>query len=782
MLQLSTAAMVALAYNFEKDRDYNGNDIFVLEDVSIEYCNLECSKFDACKAFTFDVKKSKCFLKDKAANKKHCSWCATSNQITDARLEDNYDYYGSDISSFKTNASAKTCARACALTEECHKWTYSRKKETCFLKDYGAGRNEYDQAISGDKPAYNTVYHGVSPMLDSDKYLRSFDSFPSGSYCASFCDADPDCFRSSYSQKSKMCYFHSPIYNKYEKDPDNELVYELNAPIVDYGISLDLEAVMCEGTSTFKVENVTHCKLACTYKDDCLFWTYYNTTKECHLMKSVKNYKDNSDAISGDKPRQEITDHDYGYWGYNSVDHVKLTTRAECEQTCFLNDKCKFWDWNIGEQRCEMKSRVKDRRSAGSETSGAYPWERYTQESTCYNGGDYDVTEAMKSTETTLRECQAICSVDPNCDFYTYRHEGKKCELKNSKEGQDIVTDSNCTSGNKPWPLKIEDGTLDGGDIVSFKADQYSCSQLCAYSDNCIRWVHNDGICSIKDKDGKLEGGTAAKSALRGLSPFNEYGFWFHQGEIANSTEESAEKCALSCSNSSACNFYTYRDNVHSCYHIGVVKYYYPKKPKADVVGSRPSVPAVYTGFSIISSNSTVYEGDKALSSKEECKALCDATIGDVPCKSWTYNGTQCFINHEFSGPIISDDKASFGERSIITISTTTTTTTTTTTPATTTTTTTTTTTPATEAEDPGQDTTHAITHKTTVPSDAEEDEEESEYSTTFIVGAAGGAVLLTAGIGAFFTSRSSVENLDDTDVLDPYEDEDVDNVYNEEV
>jgi hypothetical protein len=118
------------------DTDAPGYDYQQFDPPSLSYCQSRCGAEAKCRAFTYNVEKKVCFLKDKATFLLRPHGDAITGRKTSGGqflIRRNRDAPGHDYER-RDPPSLSDCQNLCGADQQCRAFTYNDAKKVCFLK------------------------------------------------------------------------------------------------------------------------------------------------------------------------------------------------------------------------------------------------------------------------------------------------------------------------------------------------------------------------------------------------------------------------------------------------------------------------------------------------------------------------------------------------------------------------------------------------------------------------------------------------------------------------
>jgi PAN domain len=121
-------------------------------------CLRLCENNASCRAFTYDIKASTCYQKDggRVLFPNEFAYSGAKRDVNEKLLRSTIrvlratDIKGNDLQNFKAD-HVEACLYGCQLDSDCHAFTYSKKKKTCWLKSSDKPRTYDNNFMSGVK-------------------------------------------------------------------------------------------------------------------------------------------------------------------------------------------------------------------------------------------------------------------------------------------------------------------------------------------------------------------------------------------------------------------------------------------------------------------------------------------------------------------------------------------------------------------------------------------------------------------------------------------------------
>ena len=125
-------------FEFFQGSDLPGGDYDVVRNVTAQACASACNKASQCRAFTYNIAKSVCFLKSQSSRPKAFAG-ALSGLKGAQQAGPNFEIFadtelpGGDLAAYR-DASAEQCQAACAQNAQFQSFTQNVANSVCFLK------------------------------------------------------------------------------------------------------------------------------------------------------------------------------------------------------------------------------------------------------------------------------------------------------------------------------------------------------------------------------------------------------------------------------------------------------------------------------------------------------------------------------------------------------------------------------------------------------------------------------------------------------------------------
>ena len=131
------------------------------------------------------------------------------------------------------------------------------------------------------------------------------------------------------------------------------------------------------------------------------------------------------------------------YWNKDKRDSAQ-----ECRVLCNRTPKCKFFGWNSNSRSCLLKTGMSGKNPRLGTTSGSACPCPNVVEGTDYPGMDLNLATGWnKDKRDSALECQALCSWNPDCVYFSWKSDTGACWLKNgiSRKKPEVGTTSGLT-------------------------------------------------------------------------------------------------------------------------------------------------------------------------------------------------------------------------------------------------------------------------------------------------------------------------------------------------
>ncbi|XP_043994632.1 coagulation factor XI-like isoform X2 [Gambusia affinis] len=284
--------------------------------------------------------------------------------------------------------------------------------------------------------------------------------------------------------------------------------------------------------------SMEHCQELCTQHPSCLFFTFNRPDKSsgrfrCYLKSSSSGHPQAQILLMGVnsgyslkpcnlEPRtcfpQVFEDADFHGGDYKTFFTVNF---EECQRVCTLDPVCQFFTFITGNfsspevrYKCHLKfSWYVPRPTAvvlkTGVVSGFSQKPQLTQyfatvcRSHLFSNTDFRGNDFLESEAVSPEHCQFLCSVHPQCTYFSFSSNDFRCLLKNNPNSMVAKTKSNFTSGisshlcqiDESWAkLTYEDIEFHGSDFRSEVVTSVDiCQEKCTEDPNCQFYTYHNG-------------------------------------------------------------------------------------------------------------------------------------------------------------------------------------------------------------------------------------------------------------------------------------------------
>lgn len=214
---------------------------------------------------------------------------------------------------------------------------------------------------------------------------------------------------------------------------------------------------------------------------------------------------------------------EYGmdYTGYDILTLSGVDSPSLCMESCTQSSDCMFWSWSSETNTCYLKSSNALLGRKGAENVVSGPRSCLVEEGCFSHGVDYvgyDVSRVEGHDVASAQMCQELCVLEPRCAFFSYKISTRDCYLKSSAAFGSHNEDDDVISGPKVCPQGAGDDSQSG----SLDLPEKSCAE---------------GSVEYRSRD-----------------------------VAVNRNVRSAAYCQQLCQSNTACFFWTWDKNRHTCY------------------------------------------------------------------------------------------------------------------------------------------------------------------------------------------------------------------------
>jgi hypothetical protein len=154
--------------SIERNSVRQGGDYRNMKARNPQDCARRCSNNSRCRAFSYDTRNKRCFLKDRVTKRTNYTWTVSGvkrrgggghggssqdnlpREVAGVTIERHSVRQGSDYRS-QSGPRAVDCAYLCSQEFQCHAFSYDMRSKMCYLKDRVPKRQNYTGTVSGVK-------------------------------------------------------------------------------------------------------------------------------------------------------------------------------------------------------------------------------------------------------------------------------------------------------------------------------------------------------------------------------------------------------------------------------------------------------------------------------------------------------------------------------------------------------------------------------------------------------------------------------------------------------
>ena len=106
------------------------------------------------------------------------------------------------------------------------------------------------------------------------------------------------------------------------------------------------------------VPSAAECLMFCSSTSGCEFFTHYSADDTCFAFVNCVNYSEGScfDCLSGDADCADVSCNVPGRCDGTLVDFFSVTSKQQCVDLCFEDDRCAWWTHEADNGLCTLTS------------------------------------------------------------------------------------------------------------------------------------------------------------------------------------------------------------------------------------------------------------------------------------------------------------------------------------------------------------------------------------------------------------------------------------------
>lgn len=329
LLLLACASTAHAGWHWDVDRNRPGSDYkhFVItgKDPRPGLCAVACSGNARCKAWTFNVTDSSCWLKDSVPRSSTDARGVSGVVGAGGYVQSSSNLQGSDFDHFTIGGGDEggqvpydgpdadyiyQCYDACiSERSKCQAWTFDIRNNSCWLKDSKPGPQYVPYAVSGtlnDRAAGTKILGMVIQVslgtnLQGGDYkhftippTRSLVAPTKEEQCQESCKSDTNCQAWTFDARSSTCWLKNDI-------PELKDASGCCTSGALGQASTDMPGTASRADyANFPKSSARDCMNACSDEPGgkCKAWTYVKSTGRCWLKNKVPPSTNNGCCIS----------------------------------------------------------------------------------------------------------------------------------------------------------------------------------------------------------------------------------------------------------------------------------------------------------------------------------------------------------------------------------------------------------------------------------------------------------------------------------------------------
>ncbi|XP_063688460.1 uncharacterized protein LOC134821656 [Bolinopsis microptera] len=571
----------------ENNVDYWGADIRSFRSKGLRDCYNNCRKQKGCASFTMRKKDSYCWLKKKhngarrktgkghllSANMVLAKLTGNANSLnskTEARVENNVDYWGADIRSFRSKG-LRDCYNNCRKQKGCASFTMRKKDSYCWLKKKHNGARRLTG--KGHLLSANMVLAkrtGNSNSLNSktearvennvDYWGADIRSFRSKGLrdCYNNCRKQKGCASFTMRKKDSYCWLKKKHNGARRKTGKGHL---LSANMVlakrtgnANSLNSKTEARVENNVDywgadirSFRSKGLRDCYNNCRKQKGCASFTMRKKDSYCWLKKKHNGArrktgkghllsanmvlaKRTGNANSLNSKTEARVENNVDYWGAD-IRSFRSKGLRDCYNNCRKQKGCASFTMRKKDSYCWLKKKHNGaRRLTGkghllsanmvlAKRTGNSNSLNSKTEARVENNVDYWGADIRSFRSKGLRDCYNNCRKQKGCASFTMRKKDSYCWLKKKHNGARRLTGKghllsanmvlakrtgNANSLNSKTEARVENNVdYWGADIRSFRSKGLrDCYNNCRKQKGCASFTmrKKDSYCWLKKK------------------------------------------------------------------------------------------------------------------------------------------------------------------------------------------------------------------------------------------------------------------------------------------
>lgn len=424
---------------------YGGKGFSVEGAADANECQSKCSYAPICQAWTFDARDKKCHLhlayaeQHKTENTNFISgpkWCVSCG-------EEHREYVGPADRVFSTGIeSSDECQLRCQATDSCQYWSYlvegicklfSRKTDTFYSSRTVSAPKFCNWAC--DMEGFDAPSVGWAGAFQKtvDKIHRDG--------CREQCLQNKDCKMYVYDVASEKCELKDETPLRELRVQSGKITgFATCSTCFRQGVGYKRGATeLLWSLETYSPEE---CRHRCAVMENCTYFTYDASTKECSLLSGNTGDESGEHLVSGpatcDNPSTACFLNNTMLKGNTNILQQKNTSPEECQKLCAKYPTCRFFTVEPNNRWCYLKTGVDGTPITLTE---GYGWKSGNKKClqpfrACnevnYDYGQGDIYPKAKST-TSAAQCQDWCYEEPQCRVWMLNKTDKICWMKTIK-------------------------------------------------------------------------------------------------------------------------------------------------------------------------------------------------------------------------------------------------------------------------------------------------------------------------------------------------------------